>query len=245
MRLLKKTLKWAAALFFCSTILAVAAYRYLPVWVTPLMLGRAVDRAVAGEGVGWRHTWVPIGEMSRHLPVAAMAAEDQRFLLHSGFDFGAIRSAAIRNSRGGKVYGASTITQQTVKNVFLWQGRSWVRKGLEAYFTVLVELMWSKQRIMECYLNSIEMGPAIYGAQAVAEQHFGKDAKDLTRAECALIAATLPNPLKYSSARPSGYMHMRQKQIEGQMRFIPSFPKEGEEYDPSTASGGVYRRNGK
>ena len=140
-----------------------------------------------------------------------------------------------------KKRGASTISQQTAKNVFLWPGRSWIRKGFEVYFTTLIELMWSKQRIMEVYLNSIEMGTGIYGAQAVAEDNFGKDAVDLFRGECALIAATLPNPLKFSSKDPSGYMLKRKRQIEQQMKFIPSFPKEGEDIDPSTSAGGVYR----
>lgn len=179
------------------------------------------------------------------MPVAVMASEDQRFLLHHGFDYDAIQKAAKRNMQGGKnKLGASTITQQTVKNVFLWQGRSWLRKGLEAYFTVLVELIWSKQRIMEVYLNSIEMGDGIYGVDAVAEYHFNKTANDLSRSDCALIAATLPNPRRFSSKHPSDYMLKRQRRIEHEMKFIPTFPREGENYDPTTAVGGVYR-NGK
>ena len=160
-----------------------------------------------------------------------------------GFDYEAIEKAAKSNLRGNKIRGGSTISQQTAKNVFLWPGRSWVRKGLEAYFTALIELMWSKQRIMEVYLNSIEMGPGIYGVEAVARDNFGKNASDLFRDECALIAATLPNPIRFSSKNPSSYMLKRKRQIERQMRFIPSFPKEGEDYDPKTSSGGVYRNN--
>ena len=170
-----------------------------------------------------------------------MASEDQRFLLHHGFDYDAIEKAAKHNMKGGKKHGASTISQQTAKNVFLWPGRSWTRKGFEVYFTALIELMWSKQRIMEVYLNSIEMGDGIYGADACAEYHFNKTAADLSRADCALIAATLPNPRKFSSKYPSAYMRLRQRQIEQNMKFIPSFPKEGEDYDPHTAAGGVYR----
>ena len=189
------------------------------------------------------HHWVPIDEISDHLPVAVMASEDQRFLLHHGFDYNAIEKAAERNLNGGKrKLGASTISQQTAKNVFLWPGRSWVRKGFEVYFTVLTELLWSKQRIMEVYLNSIEMGDGIYGADAVAEYHFGKKAEDLSRSDCALIAATLPNPRKFSSKNPGSYMRKRQRQILSNMRFIPSFPKEGNDYNPSTATGGVYSR---
>lgn len=177
------------------------------------------------------------------MPVAVMASEDQRFLLHHGFDYKAIEKAAMSNMRGNKIRGGSTISQQTAKNVFLWPGRSWVRKGLEAYFTVLIEFMWSKQRIMEVYLNSIEMGPGIYGVEAVANDNFDKKASDLFRDECALIAATLPNPIRFSSKNPSSYMLKRKRQIERQMKFIPSFPKEGEDYDPKTSAGGVYRNN--
>jgi len=181
--------------------------------------------------------------MSPHAPVAVMAGEDSHFLLHHGFDLDAIGNAAKRNINhsGGKKYGASTITQQTAKNVFLWPGRSWVRKGFEAYFTVLMELFWSKQRIMEVYLNSIEMGDRIYGLDACAEYNFGKTARDLSRSDCALIAATLPNPLRFSSSNPSSYTRRRQRQIIANMRYIPSFPKEGEDYDPNTAVGGTYR----
>jgi monofunctional biosynthetic peptidoglycan transglycosylase len=171
-----------------------------------------------------------------------MASEDLRFLLHHGFDFEAIQGAIEYNKTHEKKRGASTITQQTAKNVFLWHGRTWVRKGLETYFTLLIELFWSKQRIMEVYLNSIEMGKGIYGAEAVAQNHFKKSALDLSRSECALIAATLPNPLRFSSKSPSAYMLKRQRKIEHMMKFIPSFPKEGEDYDPKTTSGGIYHK---
>ena len=156
-----------------------------------------------------------------------MASEDQRFLIHHGFDYQAIEQAAEDHlKRGKKLRGGSTISQQTAKNVFLWQGRSWVRKGLETYFTFLIELMWSKQRIMEVYLNSIEMGDGIYGVQACAEQNFGMDAQQLSRRDCALIAATLPNPRRFSSKNPGPYMRKRIGQIEHQMTFIPAFPEE-------------------
>lgn len=207
------------------------------------MIIRCVQQVGSGEAPRMHHTWVPLEKMSPHLPVAVMASEDQRFLLHHGFDYGAIEKAVKQNRKGGKrKVGASTITQQTAKNVFLWPGRSWVRKGFEAYFTVLIELVWSKQRIMEVYLNSIEMGDGIYGAEAVAEQHFEKQAIDLSRAECALVAATLPNPRKFSSREPSPYMLKRQRAIQHEMKFIPSFPAEGEDYDPNSASGGIYHK---
>lgn len=239
MKLLKNIIKWALSLFFASTILVVVAYRFIPVYITPLM----VIRCFENKNLTIHHHWVPLEEMSPHMPVAVMAGEDARFLLHHGFDFNAIGTAAKRNIRnsGGKKYGGSTISQQTAKNVFLWPGRSWVRKGFEAYFTALIEIAWSKQRIMEVYLNSIEMGDGIYGVDACAKYNFGKTAGDLTRGECALIAGTLPNPRRFSSKNPSGYMRLRQRQIMANMRYIPSFPKEGEDYDPSTAVGTTYK----
>ena len=230
-------------MFFASTILAVVVLRFIPVYFTPLMFIRCFQQIAEGKSMTLHHHWVPIDEISDHLPVAVMASEDQRFLLHHGFDYDAIEKAAKRNLNGGKrKLGASTISQQTAKNVFLWPGRSWVRKGFEVYFTALTELLWSKQRIMEVYLNSIEMGDGIYGADAVAEYHFGKKAEDLSRSDCALIAATLPNPRKFSSKSPGSYMRKRQRQILSNMRFIPSFPKEGSDYNPSTAAGGVYSK---
>ena len=242
--IVSKLIKWALALFFSSTILVVVAYRFIPVYVTPLMVIRCFQQVADGESMKMRHSWKPLDDISRSLPVAVMASEDQRFLLHHGFDFGAIQKAVHQNKRSSKrKYGASTISQQTAKNVFLWPGRSWVRKGFEVYFTALIETLWSKHRIMEVYLNSIEMGDGIYGAEAVAKYHFGKTAEELPRAECALIAATLPNPRKFDSSNPSAYMRARRGKIEYEMKFMPLFPKEGEDYDPSTASGGVYKRN--
>ncbi len=232
---IKKTCQWVVVLFFSTTILAVVAYRFIPVYLTPLMFIRCFQQVAEGKSITMHHHWVPIDKISRHMPVAVMASEDARFMKHHGFDFEAIQHAARNNANGGKVHGASTISQQTAKNVFLWPGRSWTRKGFEAYFTFLIEMLWSKQRIMEVYLNSIEMGPGIYGVDAVAEYHFDKDAKDLFRDECALIAATLPNPLRFSSLHPSTYMKKRQRQIEHNMKFIPSFPREGKDVDPNTA----------
>lgn len=208
------------ALFLVSTILVVILYRFIPVVVTPLMFIRSVENVKTGGPITWHHTWVSIDEMSSELPVAVIASEDQRFYSHHGFDVEAIEKAAERNRNSSKKFGASTISQQTAKNVFLWPGRSWVRKGFEAYFTLLIEIFWSKNHILEVYLNSIEMGDGIYGAQAVAEQHFGCDAIDLTTSQCALIAATLPNPRKYSSLEPSSYMKRRQSQIIRQMRYV-------------------------
>lgn len=227
---------------FVSTILAVVCLRFIPVFITPLMVIRCVEQVGGGESIKMYHHWVPMEEISRHMPVAVMASEDQRFLKHHGFDYNAIEKAAIHNMKGGKRHGASTISQQTAKNVFLWPGRSWIRKGFEVYFTFLIEMMWSKQRIMEVYLNSIEMGDGIYGVDAVAEYHFNTTASQLSRSQCALVAATLPNPRRFNSAAPGEYMRKRQRQIEHEMRFIPSFPKEGEDVDPKTVVGGTYKK---
>ena len=230
MKRIRKIIRWVCALFFGSTILTVVAYRFIPVYITPLMLIRCCQQIGNGERLTLHHTWVPLEKISPYLPVAVIASEDGHFLSHHGFDYDAIEKAAAHNMKNkGKKLGASTISQQTAKNVFLWQGRSWIRKGFEAYFTALIELMWSKQRIMEVYLNSIEMGKGIYGAEAVAQQHFDTTAKELTRTDCALIAATLPNPIRFNSASPSPYMRKRQRKILHEMRFIPLLPKEGED----------------
>ena len=225
MRKIQLFLRWVVLLFFGSTILAVLVYKWCPVYVTPLMIIRCAQQVSRGEQLRLKHHWVPLDSMSIYMPVAVMASEDQRFLDHNGFDFVEINKTIEERRSGKRFRGGSTISQQTAKNVFLWPRASWLRKGLEAYFTVLIELIWGKQRIMEVYLNSIEMGDGIYGAEAVAQQHFGRRATTLTRPNCALIAATLPNPLKYSSKNPSGYMLKRQTAIMNQMRHIDAFPR--------------------
>lgn len=211
---------WIVVAFFASTILSVVIYRFVPVPVTPLMVIRCVQQVKNGEGLKLKHDWVPMSQMSRHLPVAVIASEDQRFLDHHGFDYEAIQKAVEHNSQHKTMHGGSTISQQTAKNVFLWPGRSWLRKGLEGYFTVLIELLWSKERIAEVYLNSIEMGDGIYGAEAVAQHHFNTSASQLTADQCALIAATLPNPRRFNSAAPSAYMKKRQRKIRREMRYV-------------------------
>ena len=222
----KKIVKWVVVAFFASTILSVILFRFVPVFVTPLMLIRVVEQVKEGRNMKLSHHWVSLEKMSPSMPVAVMASEDANFLSHHGFDFKAIQHAAERNMKHPEKQklGASTISQQTAKNVFLWPGRSWLRKGFEVYFTVLIELMWSKQRIMEVYLNSIEMGEGIYGVEAVAREHFGCKASQLTCSQCALIAATLPNPRRFSSKHPSNYMLKRQKRIEHEMKFTPTLP---------------------
>jgi monofunctional biosynthetic peptidoglycan transglycosylase len=226
-RFIKKTLKWIVVAFFASTILSVVALRFVPVFFTPLMFIRCYQQVSEGKELKLEHHWVAFNEISPHMPVAVMASEDAKFLKHHGFDYEAIEHAAKRNMEHPekRKLGASTISQQTAKNVFLWPGRSWVRKGFEVYFTALIELLWPKERIMEVYLNSIETGDGIYGVDAVAEAHFGTDALHLTKAQCALIAATLPNPRKFSSKHPSAYMLKRQARILREMKFVQTFPK--------------------
>jgi monofunctional biosynthetic peptidoglycan transglycosylase len=229
LKVLKRILYWVLALFFGTTILAVVVLRFIPVWITPLMVIRCCQQVSEGKDLRMVHHWVPLDKISPSLPVAVIASEDANFLRHHGFDYKAIEHAAERNRKHPekRKLGASTISQQTAKNVFLWPGRSWVRKGFEVYFTTLIELLWSKQRIMEVYLNSIEMGDGIYGADAVAMEHFHTDALNLTRSQCALIAVTLPNPRRFSSKNPSAYMLKRQARIEREMKYVPPFPREG------------------
>lgn len=221
-RRLRATIRWVLVVFFSSTILAVVALRFVPVFFTPLMFIRCGQQMAEGKKLKLDHHWVSMSKISPSMPVAVMASEDANFLNHHGFDYKAIVNAAERNRKHPEKQklGASTISQQTAKNIFLWPGRSWTRKGLEAYFTVLIELFWSKERIMEVYLNSIEMGDGIYGVDAVAEANFQTDAKNLSRAQCALIAATLPNPRKFSSKNPSAYIRKRQSKILHEMKFV-------------------------
>ena len=225
--MLQWILRWVRNIlifFFVSTLIMVVALKYVPVYLTPLMISRCVEQAMDGDFPTLKHEWVPLSEMSHNAPQAVMASEDNLFLQHNGFDFEQIYRARIEAMKGKRERGASTITQQTAKNVFLWHGHSWIRKGLEAYFTVLIEFIWGKERIMEVYLNSIETGNGIYGIEAVAQLHFGKSAKDLSKREAALIAATLPNPRERNSAQPTPYLLKRRGQIIDLMGKIDKFP---------------------
>ena len=221
LKIVKRILIW----FFILSAGSVILLRFVPVYFTPLMGIRCAQQAFSGEKLKLKHKWIPLEEMSPKMPMAVIASEDNRFPDHHGFDLIEINKA-IKERERGRHRGASTISQQTAKNVFLWPSSSWIRKGFEAYFTVLIELFWSKERIMEVYLNSIEMGDGIYGVEAVAHEHFGKKASELTAGECALIAATLPNPLKYNSAHPSRYMLKRKSHILRLMRVLPKFPSD-------------------
>lgn len=213
---------WKAAIwFFGLSIGLVILYRFVPVPITPLMVIRLVEQAFdPKKEVRLYKDWESIDNISRHAAQAVVAAEDQKFLDHNGFDIEAMEKAWENNKKGKRIKGASTITQQTVKNVFLWPSRSYVRKGLEAYFTVLVELIWSKERIMEVYLNVIEMGDGIYGIEAASQTFFKKPAVKLTRGQAALIAAVLPNPRRWNPARPTGYIQGRQAWILRQMNNL-------------------------
>lgn len=200
----------ALALFIvlvAGPVATVILYRFIPPPVTPLMVIRAV------EGRGLDHRWRSIDKVAPALPRALIAAEDARFCEHHGFDFDALQKAYANNEAGKKIRGGSTISQQTAKNVFLWPGRSYVRKGLEAWFTVLIETFWGKKRIMEVYLNSIEYGSGIYGAEAAAQRYFGVGADRLNQGQASRLAAILPSPLKWKVVKPGKYVAKRSKKI--------------------------------
>lgn len=207
-------------LFLGISLFFVVVFKFVPVPFTPLMVIRAIENKIAGKENHFSHDWEPIENISLNLQKAVIASEDGTFLSHNGFDFKAMQKAYKGNERGRKIKGGSTISQQTAKNVFLWQGRSYFRKGLEAYFTVLIELIWGKERIMEVYLNSIEMGNGIYGAQAATQHWYRKDASSLTPIEAAGIAAILPNPRKYSATSSSSYINGRKSKIVRVMRQL-------------------------
>jgi monofunctional glycosyltransferase len=211
-----KTLLW----FFGLSIFSVVFFKFVPVLFTPLMVIRAVENKIDGKENYFSHDWEPIENISVNLQKAVIASEDGTFLSHNGFDFTAMQKAYKSNERGRRIKGGSTISQQTAKNVFLWQGRSYLRKGLEAYFTVLIELIWGKERIMEVYLNSIEMGNGVYGAQAASEHWYRKDASSLTKKQAAGIAAILPNPRKYRATSSSSYINRRKDKIVRIMRHL-------------------------
>jgi monofunctional biosynthetic peptidoglycan transglycosylase len=205
--LLRNILVALFIVLIAGPVLTVVLYRFVPPPATPLMVIRLA------EGKGWKHKWRPIDQVSPTLPRALIAAEDARFCDHHGFDFDALQKAYENNGKGKKIRGGSTISQQTAKNVFLWPGRSYVRKGLEAYFTVLIELVWGKKRIMEVYLNSIEYGPGLYGAEAASRAYFKVGADKLTAQQSSRLAAILPSPLKWKAVNPGRYVKKRTSRI--------------------------------
>lgn len=215
-RFLFKAMLW----FFGLSILSVVVFKFVPVPFTPLMVIRFFENVADGKENHFSHDWEPIENISMNLQKAVIASEDGTFLSHNGFDFLAMQKAYKSNERGRRIKGGSTISQQTAKNVFLWQGRSYLRKGLEAYFTVLIEMIWGKKRIMEVYLNSIEMGDGVYGAHAATQYWYRKDASSLTKMQAAGIAAILPNPRKYKATSSSSYINNRKAKIVRVMSHV-------------------------
>lgn len=214
-----KILRNTIIVFFLLSILSVIFFRWIPVPITPLMVIRCVEQARSNESIKLKKDWEPIENISNKLQLAVVCTEDQNFLTHNGFDFGAIKKAMNENKWKKRKRGASTISQQTAKNLFLWNGRSWIRKGFEVYFTFLIETFWTKQRIMEVYLNIIEMGDGVYGAEAASQYYFAKSAKNLSNSEAALIAVILPNPIRFSAKNPSRYTQKRKRFALRQMNY--------------------------
>jgi len=217
---LKKLILKVVIAFFIVSIFSVIVFKWVPVPFTPLMLIRNIEQWSKGEKAAFEHKWVSIGKISNNLAKAVIVSEDQKFMEHFGFDIEAIEKAYEKNKKGKKIKGGSTITQQTAKNVFLWPQRSYVRKGFEVYFSFLIEVFWSKERILEVYLNSIEMGKGIYGAEAASKHWFRKSASKLSSYEAASIAAILPNPRKYKAINSSSYVERRKVWIVRQMGFF-------------------------
>ena len=205
-------------LFFGISIVWVVILKFLPVWITPYMISCKISAMKADEDTEIHHDWEPYENISKEAALAVVASEDQNFPNHSGFDFDQIYDAMTEDRKRAR--GASTISQQVAKNVFLWHGRSFIRKGLEAYFTVLIEIVWGKERILEVYLNVAEMGKMTFGVEAASLRYYNKSAKRLTRAEAARIAAVLPNPIRFSIKNPSAYVMKRSGQISRQMRAL-------------------------
>lgn len=224
--MIKKSFKFIFKLFlylFLFSFFAVILYKWVPVPITPLMVIRSVEQKQQEKKIVLKHDWVSIDKISKNLQLAVICSEDQNFFSHNGFDLKAIEKAYENNKRGKRIKGASTISQQSAKNVFLWPERSWLRKGLEAYFTFLIELMWSKERILEVYLNSIEMGDGIYGAEEAAQFWFKKPASKLSQYEASAIAAILPNPRKYKANPASEFIQSRKNWIVNQINFYGPF----------------------
>lgn len=226
-----KIFRWIlkfAIVFFISTILLVFSMRWINPVTSSIMIQRQISALLSGDFELIKYHWVSYDDVSKYMPIAIVAAEDQNFPNHFGFDFKQIEKALKENKRGRRVRGASTITQQVAKNLFLWEGKSFVRKGIEAYFTLLIELLWDKQRILEVHMNIAEMGDKIFGVGIASIAYLKKPASKLTIAQAALLAAILPNPLKYSAVKPTGYVRGRQNWIIRQINSLggPDYLKE-------------------
>jgi monofunctional biosynthetic peptidoglycan transglycosylase len=218
---LVRAIVWLVVICVVASVLAVVMLR----WINPPFTAFMAETQAAAWAGGnpnyvFRHSWVDLNQISPNLPLAVVASEDQKFPEHWGFDVEAIEKAYALNQHTHKVRGASTISQQVAKNLFLWSGRSYFRKGLEAYFTVLIESVWPKRRILEMYLNIAEFGYGTYGAEAAAQRFFHKPATRLTRGDAAVLAAVLPNPERYSAIAPSRYVQQRREWILGQMQAL-------------------------
>ncbi|HXH30021.1 MAG TPA: monofunctional biosynthetic peptidoglycan transglycosylase [Bacteriovoracaceae bacterium] len=219
-RKIPKLILFTIFAFFASTIFTVFLFRWLPIYATPLVILRSAEYALSGKWVSINKNWVPLEEISPHLQKAVIASEDPKFLEHRGFDFEAIARAIDTNKRRKVKVGASTISQQTAKNVFLYPSRTYVRKGLEVYFTVLIEALWDKKRILEVYLNVIELGPGVYGAEAASKFYYKKPAKKLNLGEAQLFAAILPNPRRWSPTRPTNFVLRRRNFIRRNLNLM-------------------------
>lgn len=215
-----KIIRLGLIFFFASSIVFTLLYMFLPPPATPLMLIRVIENIAEEKIPAVNKDWVSLDNISQNLVLAVIASEDNNFESHYGIDFKAIEKARKLNAKGKKIRGASTITQQTAKNVFLWQARTYVRKGLELYFSGLIELFWGKKRIMEVYLNVIEMGDGIYGAEAASQFYFHKPAKNLSRSEAAAIAAVLPNPRRWRPDKPTPYIVKKKSWIMWNMNNV-------------------------
>lgn len=215
-----KVKKWATKIilgFFALTFVWVILLKFINPPITYLIVKRGIERKVEGKEWLIRRSWVDYEDISDHLKRAAIAGEDANFMTHHGFDSKAIRKALEKNRSGSKLRGGSTISQQVAKNIFLWPNRSWIRKGFETYFTFLIELFWSKKRILEVYLNMIEMGQGVFGAEAASHYYFNKSCSKLSKREAALIVAILPNPQRWGVKNPSSYINRRANSI---LRYI-------------------------
>jgi monofunctional glycosyltransferase len=222
-RILLRVLQVVVACLLVSVV-ATLLLRWIPPFVSALMVERHVAALFGGQPYNAQYEWVGWSQIAPTAPLAVIASEDQRFADHHGFDLESIQDAMEDAERGRRLRGASTISQQVAKNVFLWPGRSFVRKGLEAYFTVLVEALWPKRRILEVYLNVAEFGDGLFGVEAASQRYFRKPAARLSAEEAALLAAVLPNPHRLRAGRPSGYVQERRDWILRQMDQLGGTP---------------------
>jgi len=212
-------IKWILILWV-SSVVAIILSKFLPIFLTPTMMSRKIDAWSEGKSGKIYSNWVSYNDIDKNCGLAVIASEDQLFPEHNGFDFEAMVGAVKNNMKGKRIKGASTISQQVAKNVFLWQGRSYLRKGLEAYFTFMIELIWGKKRILEVYLNVAETGKMTFGVEAACRRFYEHTSSEVSKSEAARIAAVLPNPIRFSIENPSNYVIRRTGQIQRQMRML-------------------------